>query len=37
MANLLDKAKETMISRRKFLGLSASAAALHYSHFRAVG
>ncbi|XWX61695.1 molybdopterin-dependent oxidoreductase [Desulfitobacterium sp. AusDCA] len=27
MANLLDKAKETMISRRKFLGLSASAAA----------
>lgn len=27
MANLIDKAKETMISRRKFLGLSASAAA----------
>jgi anaerobic dimethyl sulfoxide reductase subunit A len=27
MANLIDRAKETMISRRKFLGLSASAAA----------
>lgn len=27
MANLLDKAKEMMISRRKFIGLSASAAA----------